>query len=559
MSRANEKFWFFCFWLLFAINSFYQIDRAPKYDALKLIVTHFHPYVPAIDSSIISNFLFPFSLGDILFSIWLFSCFIALRCAFGIANQVEFRLLLPLFSSATYFISQTDDFQHHFLVILFTFLFALFASNDGVQTSIDLMETPPPTTTTTKTTTTPAHISLKSNSQQFEKDSLFFLLAKIQLSLVYFWTALAKLDSRWFSGESLMRAVSPFAHQGAHFIVSNYNEQRQSNLSAFSNFLPILTEQQFWVIGSLSTIFFEFFLMIGLHIRSLRTPTFFVGITLHTVMHFSGLRIGLFSYFMIVLFLMVPPPSFESFVVEPWVLIFTKIRNNFISLLSSLNSTVLMTTMLFSHLICFGYLYYWSLMNNFLLVGSLCTLLSVFGWISLSYSSENKQKQQRKANYSLFSIVSCLLLLSMTIYSDKLWAYDETAISESVSSRQFDVAERHARHMIHLAPNHPYAYSTLAFLLRDQKRWEDALQLDRHVLEKIDSNNLKALAGKALYYGEYKRNEQVICSILPLIRKEILRIKQLTCSDETCEMEKKFTIFATALVKQFNSQVKCIE
>jgi hypothetical protein len=51
-----------------------------------------------------------------------------------------------------------------------------------------------------------------------------------------------------------------------------------------------------WSCGAIGTIAMELYLMVQIHTKTKNTFVFLCGAVMHTIMHHSGLRIGLFSY-----------------------------------------------------------------------------------------------------------------------------------------------------------------------------------------------------------------------------------------------------------------------
>ncbi|KAF2074197.1 hypothetical protein CYY_004483 [Polysphondylium violaceum] len=204
-----------------------------------------------------------FGLGDSLINDSTFTMSIvfgivtSIRCAFQV-NSIFEPYLIAVIKAFMVFSSQSDNYQHHYLLVLVLLIIAPIAS-----------------------------INVDSLNSKYKVYPFKFLT--IQLSIVYFWTFIAKLHSSWFSGQVLPRMLGP--------------EFKRFAQTLFGSTLFIDP----MVFISISTVLVELFLVFSLHIEKLRIPTFIFGVSMHIMMGCSGLRIGTFSYFMVIFYFLYIP------------------------------------------------------------------------------------------------------------------------------------------------------------------------------------------------------------------------------------------------------------
>jgi hypothetical protein len=195
----------------------------------------------------------------------------ALCVLFALVAQGAFtRVVLPIVTVLygwAYFSSQLDSYQHHYLMWLLLVILC-FAPRE-----------PDPLP------------KGASEGAQRTVTSWAFRLALVQCSIVYLWAAIAKIDSLWLDGTAL------------------YIQAKDG-----------------WFRGMISAIGFdkvavmvlagELFLAAALWNRKLWLPAFFIGVGLHAGIEFVGLEIGLFSYLMIAVYLLVVPDVVYRVVAE---------------------------------------------------------------------------------------------------------------------------------------------------------------------------------------------------------------------------------------------------
>jgi hypothetical protein len=181
---------------------------------------------------------------------------------FALVAQGAFtRVVLPIVTVLygwAYFSSQLDSYQHHYLMWLLLVILC-FAPREPDPLPKGASANAPRTVT-----------------------SWAFRLALVQCSIVYLWAAVSKIDSLWLDGTAL-------------YI--------QAKDGWFRNMIDAIGFERVAVM----VLAGELFLAAALWNRKLWLPALFIGVGLHVGIEFVGLEIGLFSYLMIAVYLLVVP------------------------------------------------------------------------------------------------------------------------------------------------------------------------------------------------------------------------------------------------------------
>lgn len=235
----------FVFFGLMAVDAFLQLRHAPRYGAGGFNVPHFD-WLPLPDPGRAS---ITFVHGAL--------CLLFALVAQGALVRVALPLATALYGWA-YFSSQLDSFQHHYLMwlLLVILCFAPRAPD------------PLPKGAAAGAPRTVASWAIR--------------LALVQCSIVYLWAAIAKMTPLWLDGTALYIQVRD---GWARDLIESIGFDRAAVL----------------IVGA------ELFLAAALWIRKLWLPGFVVGVGLHVGIETIGLEIGLFSYLMIAVYLLLLP------------------------------------------------------------------------------------------------------------------------------------------------------------------------------------------------------------------------------------------------------------
>ena len=266
ISDAKLKLFRFGFFFVFAIDAWMQIGNAPRYGFGDFNVGHF----PFLDGIV------PMPTRSAMSVVYSLQVLLGLRIALGGASRAFYVALAALFAGG-YFISQLNSYQHHYLLALALALLAAFPWPDL-----------PKRAGASKAKSRAAASKAKSRAAASKaKQSVWPVrMLLVALSVMYLFAAVAKLDGEWLDGSTLQRQIS-------------------------EGWIRDLCEGMGWRAAATFTILVEVALAIMIHARTLWRPAIALGLSMHMGFEFSGLRIGLFSYFMASLYVLLVP--------EEWV------------------------------------------------------------------------------------------------------------------------------------------------------------------------------------------------------------------------------------------------
>jgi len=263
------------FFGLVSLDAVLRLDNAPRYGAGDFNV----PNLP------IWHLLpLPDPTRPIVTVLLLMQAYLALRVACIASARWSLATLTGLYGYY-YFGSQLDSFQHHYLVFLLLVV-CNFVPWTGPANSAD----PPAPSDATATVT-----------------SWAVRLLMVQIALLYGWAAVAKLDPLWLDGRTL------------NGILQN-NDGTVASVTTVIELLGPAT-------CSVLVVIVEAVLAIAWTVRArwMRIPALIAGIGLHVGIEFSGIdfEIGIFSYFMVTLYLLWIPDRVVCRIAEqlsriPW-------------------------------------------------------------------------------------------------------------------------------------------------------------------------------------------------------------------------------------------------
>jgi hypothetical protein len=253
------------FFTLFAVDAWLQIEHAPRYGAGSFNVSH----LPWLDGIL----PMPSRVGMLV--VYLLQAYLALRIALGVTVAWSLRLLTPLFTYG-YFISQLDSYQHHYLLFLVLVIALAMPWQAGASE--------------------PA----ADGNGRVPAWAARLLLC--QLSLLYLWAAVAKLDPLWLDGRTLARQIHPGAVRS--FIEGGLATWLGGLLGGAAT-----GAQAGWAAAARLVLIAEITLAFAIHVRRLRPAAWAAGVLMHIVLGNAGLEIGLFSWFVVALYLVVAPDA----------------------------------------------------------------------------------------------------------------------------------------------------------------------------------------------------------------------------------------------------------
>lgn len=227
-----------------------MVPHAPRHDLGAFNVSHvpwLDPQLPAPDASTVT-------------ALYLVSGFLSMRIALGLATRASRIALTALYSSA-YFWSQLDSYQHHYLICLLLLLccFVPFEVTPGLD---DARAPDAPRTVR----------------------SWAARLIYVQVSIVYFFTAVTKLDEHWLSGWALERIVRV---EGVRTLYAD--------IAAAMGWGELGT----YALVAHAIMLWQFFVAVAFLFPRLRPAACVTGPLFHVLVEVLDLKIGWFSYYMI--------------------------------------------------------------------------------------------------------------------------------------------------------------------------------------------------------------------------------------------------------------------
>ena len=237
LSREHLALFRFAFFFVLAVDAFLQISHAPRYGAGGFNVPHFG--------------WLPLPVGrEAMLALDLVLMHLFVLAAFGVAT----RWIVPLAAALdaySYFSSQLDSYQHHYLVVLLLVIasFVPWHSRDRYVKSWALR------------------------------------LLMVQIAIVYLWAVIAKLHPLWLDGTTLKAQV---AKKWARELIEGTVGY------AGASWLIVLAE-----LGLAAAWILRRGPLIALA----------VGIGFHVGIELTGFRIGQFSYVMLALYLLMLPTA----------------------------------------------------------------------------------------------------------------------------------------------------------------------------------------------------------------------------------------------------------
>ena len=244
------------FFLVLALDQWMQLAHLARYGAGNFNVSH----LDAFDG------LIPAPEREWMVALVLVQVVLAVRCAWGIQLRVGVPVLAGLYG-VTYFWSQLDSYQHHYLIFV---LLAVFAGAVLVEGGDDL-----------------PHWSLR--------------LLRWVLAIMYLYAGVAKMDPSWIDGSTLNSALtSDWGREQVHAVASGLEVAP----------LEVLA----W--GAIAALVLEVLLPVLLLWPRARTLGWVLGLLFHVSVEVLEFRIGLFSYFMVALYLLFAPRALVVWLVQ---------------------------------------------------------------------------------------------------------------------------------------------------------------------------------------------------------------------------------------------------
>ena len=245
ISWAKWRVFRFVFFGLMSVDAFLQVSHASRYGAGGFNVPHLS-WLPLPEPGR-PSITFAYGALSVLFAL--------------IAQGALVRATLPIATVLygwTYFSSQLDSYQHHYLMWLLLLILCFVPRQPDPLPAGAAADAPRRVTTWA------------------------LRLALIQVSIVYLWAAIAKIDTLWLDGTALFIQVQ-------------------------DGWVRRLIEDVGFSPAAIAVMVAELFLAVAVWNRRLWLPAIVAGVGLHVGIELVGLEIGLFSYLMIAIYLLLVP------------------------------------------------------------------------------------------------------------------------------------------------------------------------------------------------------------------------------------------------------------
>ncbi|GAM27022.1 hypothetical protein SAMD00019534_101970 [Acytostelium subglobosum LB1] len=510
----------FCFYAMLAIDCWCEIPRAANYwrEITPFNIGHLPAVLDAVVAPLIDWHTFLVSLGVCgVFSI---------RIALGVHNHFE-QYLVALIKAFLVLSSQTDNFQHHYLIVL---LLAILSTIDW-----------------------------KRISDASERKEYVYVwqirLVLIQLSIVYLWTVVAKLHPNWIQGVSLQRMVGP-----------DFKELVHSTFAA-----TLGTSVNAMAIVSNLTIVAELFLAVALHVNFLLPLAPLVGIPMHVSMGMSGLRIGTFSQFMVILYMLATPSIITNNIISPLISRVNRLHRSISSGTSTRNMSDLINMVpinIFMSTISVGLIYL--LIDQLAPIEAVSTLKQVLLITSTiiigpSLISINRSLQIAKDFVILILCFTIIVGASISTSHIRRLYVDIGALAISASNQEqslynYSIAERMIQREVMndrlLSDHTEYEFiGDMGLLMEVGGEWTNAQQLYTRYIS-IFPEHLKLHAGLLRTLNQFGKGDE-ICPLLPNIIERAQQASQVHCHSIDCQRTKGHAEYLTKMSRGLLTTYKC--
>lgn len=420
-----------CFFAVVAVDAFLQISHAPRYGAGEFNVSHFM----WLDS------LVPVPSRGFVLTLFVLQSFLALRAMFGVATTTSVRLLTACFGY-TYFVSQLDSYQHHYLIFLLL-LIACFIPWEQAQR-------PDP------------------DRPAAGLPSWAMRLFLVQLSLLYLWAAVAKMSPHWLDGSTLHAQIHDGPIRDAIEAVFGRASRGDPGGFAAAAKLVMLT---------------ELVLAVGILWRRAWPFVWVIGVGFHAGVELAGFRIGLFSYFMIAIYVVFMPKLYKLDRLATnlrrlrelaWVPIWkhadkleTPGARWMVAVVSTAAGAVLLTSLPFDEMI------------------AVAVLVFVLGMFTAARHLLSKAPRGAEVvRMSVVHLLACALLLVLNAKSDQAFDYYKYLGGTSRRLDDPETAKMAYARLIDLSPDYGLAYYHLGHYTQKDGDLDRALELYRQAQER---------------------------------------------------------------------------
>eukprot|EP01006_Ploeotia_vitrea_P010648 TRINITY_DN27626_c0_g1_i1.p1 TRINITY_DN27626_c0_g1~~TRINITY_DN27626_c0_g1_i1.p1 ORF type:complete len:594 (-),score=6.48 TRINITY_DN27626_c0_g1_i1:117-1898(-) len=547
----------FFFYGIFSFDMWCQIPRAPKFSIHSFNVAHFGLLDTVIDTVDSVAGLTDGLWCGIMLTCWTLQSLIAARIAINYHHRLEALVLLPMLNGFTYFVSQTDNFQHHYLLFLCLVVFGLIDWHNLHLFSTHGLGVPSVGWLGFRVRT--VHRRVLHPIMVWPLRLLY-----VQVGVVYLFTIVTKVTDPAWTGNYLYTIVGPNLRRWVHGIATSIGVDE-----------TLLWWSQGWIVVVLEAALA--FYLLTLPSRWFNNSPFLrffmccMGWLLHYVFDLSGLQVGKFSWYMCCLYIPLIPTEFLYFTLQAHI-------NTLLSPCPSLQPPTPPTTPVkdqpgiptmaplspaspstptsacggSSSTITFTKVAITTVMGHMLGAAILSQIpypalyKSMILWSStalygvLVFFNHKSQGFIHTLVVHLFCLV-CLLFYRTAQPSSLAAVYEAQA---GHLSRVGDMAGalKEYEALTKAFPDNAKALSELGFLYSSMRQHEKAALVHTKVLRHIDPNDLKALIGMTMYYSQSGRDQKACAYAQRAHSQAQAFLETSTCMGDECERLKDFAL-----------------
>lgn len=425
--RAKLALFRFAFFALVGVDAFLQISHAPRYGAGGFNVAH----IAGLDA------ILPGPSRAGMLALFLLQAYLGFVIACGVAGRAWYWLLTALYGY-TYFISQLDSYQHHYLVFLILLLCGFVPWQDSGAVHDRSKERERRSREARARAEQPARIVT----------SWALRLVYAQITLLYLWAAAAKLDPAWLDGTTLAAQLEPGTLRGM---------------------------AEWMGLGSAAVLVMlaELFLAVAWLVRKLWLPGLIVGVALHIGIEIAGFEIGIFSYFMLVMYALLIPDRWFAAFEKARAAIHARARNIMGALASKAAlSWIAMGAMLGTGAVLMALL-------PFAEGPSVAALAAVLGiaaclW-ALFRHRPAEERSWRAAFTALAHLLACATVMALYLTTDQAHDYYKYWGGSSRRLGNWEEARIAYQKLAELSPDYASAHYHLGTIAEREGRTDDAL------------------------------------------------------------------------------------
>jgi tetratricopeptide (TPR) repeat protein len=259
------------FFGILALDLFLSLEHGPRYGAGDFNVAHF----ALLDA------ILPLPSRPVMIVLWLSGSYLALRAMLGATTVLSVRILTAIYGY-TYFCSQADSYQHHYLIFLLL-LISCFVPWELARASA-------------------ARARADQAADDPTVDSWAMRLFVVQLALLYFWAAITKMSGHWLDGTALHGQMSV---DWVRSLIEKLGEPSPGDYGGYAVMAKLL------MLG-------ELVLAACVLWRRLWPVAWVIGMSFHIGVELAGFEIGLFSYFMMGIYVLFIPDRWLSTAAGVW-------------------------------------------------------------------------------------------------------------------------------------------------------------------------------------------------------------------------------------------------